>query len=267
MILMPHTDTRKDCPGFSTLVDWLEGSLEGTEAEDVERHLDGCGICRQRALDWNERADPTATDTVAHAGCIDEELLVAYSSAAAALERSTVAHVEQHLRQCARCVGILQHFMRLERQLAPDATPAPHVAPATAEVVRRPASVARERRVIEAAAPWLQRLRDFLTPNVWSGAALAAAMALVLAIGVSRFASAPYDEMRVRDATQAATVEVISDTAGRPRPSLQEPIVVDLPRGTQARWLEGTEKWTRIELADGRRVRVESQAVAPVGTE
>jgi len=246
MILMPHTDTRKDCPGFSTLVDWLEGSLEGTEAEDVERHLDGCGICRQRALDWNERADPTATDTVAHAGCIDEELLVAYSSAAAALERSTVAHVEQHLRQCARCVGILQHFMRLER---------------------RPASVARERRVIEAAAPWLQRLRDFLTPNVWSGAALAAAMALVLAIGVSRFASAPYDEMRVRDATQAATVEVISDTAGRPRPSLQEPIVVDLPRGTQARWLEGTEKWTRIELADGRRVRVESQAVAPVGTE
>jgi predicted anti-sigma-YlaC factor YlaD len=262
---MTHTATHQDCPNLSTLVAWLEGSLVGTKAEHVEHHLDGCGLCRRRALDWNLRANAPETDTEAPADCIDEETLVAYSSAAEALGRGTVVQVEQHLQQCARCVSILQHFMRVERLLAPESTPAAYAEPVSAEVARVP----RARRANEGASPWSQRLREFLTPNVWAGAALAAAMALVLAVGVTRFLSpsGPYEDMRVRNATRPAPVEITTDTVGRPRPAADEPVVVELPSGTQGQWLEASGEWTRIELEDGRRVWVESKTVTRVRTD
>ncbi len=264
---MTDTHTNPGCPALSTLAEWFEGTLDQREADRVEQHFDHCSRCRERALDWSEGLEPVATDVAVPAGCIDAETLVAYGAKESGLARSAVARIEQHLQRCTRCVGNLQHVMRLQRQLdAAGPIPALATQPAT-EVLIPQTTAAAHLRLMK--PTWWQRLSDLLTPKVWTGAAFAAAMALVIAIGVSRFTSpsGPDEEMRVRNATQAVTAEVTTDTVGRPRPSADEPVLVELSRGTQARWLEAQGNWTRIELADGRRVWVPSAAVARIPTE
>jgi hypothetical protein len=103
----------------------------------------------------------------------------------------------------------------------------------------------------------------FITPATWPRAALAAAAVLVLAIGITRFIqpSNQLREMRARSGERVEMIEITADTPGHVRPAADEPVVVRVARGTQARWLETSGEWTRIELADGRRVWVEKQTV------
>jgi hypothetical protein len=110
---------------------------------------------------------------------------------------------------------------------------------------------------------WWQWLRESLTPTVWPRAALAAVAVLVLAIGLTRFIQSTNQlpQMRARSGEQVEMVEITVDTPGRARPALDEPVVLRVAHGTRARWLEASGEWTRIELADGRRVWVEKQTV------
>jgi hypothetical protein len=71
--------------------------------------------------------------------------------------------------------------------------------------------------------------------------------------------------VQFRRVPRAAKVEVIADNViARARPSDAEPIIATLGRGAQATRLEQSGEWTRIELPDGRRVWVQSQAVKPL---
>jgi Putative zinc-finger len=245
-----------ECPSLSQLVDWFDGLLESRDAAQIERHLDGCERCRRALLDWSERdASPSGTPS---ADCIDDETLVAYASAAPTALPPAAAEIERHLQHCVRCVGSLQDLMRFPQQV--------EAAAGSETDVRRglaspPAVGARA-----AGLRWFERVRDVFTPGMWPRAAWAAVAVLVLAIGVSRFVGSgvEYSQPRPRSAGQVALVEVTADTPGYARPAADEPVVLQLGRGTRARWLETAGTWTRIELADGRRVWLESKKVVHV---
>jgi anti-sigma factor RsiW len=267
---MAQTVSHPDCPALATLIEWVDGTLDGAGADRVERHLDRCSGCRRRALDWSAQLASAPAAAEVPAGCLDAETLVAYCAAGGGLDRAAAAHIETHLQQCTRCVATLRQFMRLQRESAAgEAAAALRTDSAAAAGAGAVESARADQRVRAAVPAWWEWVRDLLTPRLWTGAALAATLAVIVAVGVSHFVSpsGPYEEMRVRDATHAAGVEVTTDTVGRPRPSADEPALVELSRGTQARWLEANGEWTRIELADGRRVWVDSQAVARVRSE
>jgi len=252
---MTAIGTQAECPPRSQLIDWFDGLLATNEAERIERHLDGCQRCRRALLEWSE---PVGSPTAPASGeCPDEETLVAYAAATTALPRE-VAAVERHLQHCFRCVGALQHLMRLPQQVEAAAGPETEVG----RVV--PAPTAAGARAIT--LRWLDRLGDLFRPGMWPRAAWAMAAVLVLAIGASRFVGSgvDYQQSRARSAEQVALVEVTADTPGHARPSADEPVVLQLARGTRGRRLETAGMWTRIELADGRRVWLQSTMVVNV---
>jgi len=268
---MAQPDLHPDCPAAPTLMGWVDGTLDGTAADEVERHMKNCGSCRRRALELSEQLAAAPVDRQVSAGCIDDETLVAYCVAGRGLDRGAAARVESHLQQRTRCVSTLQQFLRVHREpVAAEAAAAVRVESAAAAFAGRAvASPPEGRRVRAAVRAWWESLGELVTLRKWPGATVAAAMALLVVVGVSRFLSpsGPYEEMRVRNAAHAATVEVIADTISRPWPALDEPVLVELARGPQAGWLETSGQWTRLELADGRRVWVDSKAVARVRTE
>ncbi len=257
---MNHAQT--SCPPRAELVEWFDGVLESRAAERVEHHLDECERCRGALLDWSEQVTPGAGSgaTTPSGACLDDELLVAYAVSPGKVAATTAAGIEEHLRQCTRCVGALQRTMRLQGQMedAPDT----RTAVAAAEPLRAAAPHVRI-GVSKLASQWLENVRALLTPALWPRAALAAVGVLVLAIGVTRFVASrvSIEGDRVRGAERVAAVEITADTASYARPALDEPIVVQLARGTRARWLEAEGEWTRIELEDGRRVWVPRQSV------
>jgi hypothetical protein len=204
--------------------------------------------------------------------CPDAETLVAYGTAPAAVESTAAVNIERHLQQCERCVDALRTIMTLHRQmLEHEGTTEAQVASAavSAAVPFRGALKGQRQRLVERTRQWWDGLRAFVTPSRWPPAALATATAIVLAIGVSRLLlpGAQFQEMRGRGAGHIVTVEVTTDTAGHARPAVSEPVVVPLPRGTRARFLETAGDWTRLELTDGRRVWVQKQAIAEVQNE
>ena len=255
---LKQVERHSDCPASSVLTDWFDGVLDEHAADHVEEHLDRCVSCRCWLDDWSERSTGGALG--ASAECPDAETLVAYCTASPSADPAGTARVERHLRECEACVRAVAHIMTVEQQRQRSAAPAAAAAASPARVRTRAAG----REVMEAAAAWWQRLRETLMPNVWAGSALAATAALVLALGVSRLMqpAGPAEEMRMRGAQPGVTVEIATDTVGRVRPSAAEPVVAPLARGTQARRLEASNGWTRIELADGRRVWVQTETVA-----
>ena len=255
---LKQAERHSDCPASSVLIDWFDGTLDAQATDHVEEHLDRCASCRTWLDDWSERSAGVAAQV--SADCPDAETLVAYCTASPSADPAGTARVERHLRECEACVRAVAHIMTLEQQRQRSAAPAAAAAASPARVRTRAAG----REVMEAAAAWWQRLRETLMPNVWAGSALAATAALVLALGVSRLMqpAGPAEEMRLRGAQPGVTVEIAADTVGRVRPSAAEPVVAQLERGTQARRLEASNGWTRIELADGRRVWVQTETVA-----
>jgi anti-sigma factor RsiW len=256
---MNDTDARHDCPAMPTLVEWFDGTLDHDAADRIEGHLTDCGRCRQSLLDWSERAAVGIGSAAATPECPDAETLVAYG--AAALNASAAADVERHLQACGRCVRVAQSITTLNRQLQGE-PPAEAMVAADATERTKVRGTVRP-RVIETVSVWWQWLRESLTPTVWPRAALAAVAVLVLAIGLTRFIQSTNQlpQMRARSGEQVEMVEITVDTPGRARPALDEPVVLRVAHGTRARWLEASGEWTRIELADGRRVWVEKQTV------
>ncbi len=250
---MNSPDTDRACPQFPALVRWFDDLLDQREETLVDEHLEGCARCRRLLVEWSE---PVSADPPSH-GCIDEESLVAYAVAPAALGEAAVISIERHLRECARCTGALQGAMHAQRRL--EDRPAESVAAGEPLVAAPPRPmIARADR----ASRWLDSLRARFTPALFPTAAVAAA-ALAVALGVSRFMVRPADIApdQVRDASGGAMVELSTDIAGYARPAVDEPVVVQLVRGTRGRRLESTDQWTRIELADGRRVWVPSRSL------
>jgi SH3-like domain-containing protein len=97
----------------------------------------------------------------------------------------------------------------------------------------------------------------------WPALGAVAATALLVLV-IVRFLPGGAD-VQFRGVPRPAKVEVIADSViARARPSDAEPIVATLGRGTQVTQLEQSGEWTRIELADGRRVWVRSHAVKPL---
>lgn len=262
---MNTTDAYRECPAMPLLIEWFDGTLDDDAGGRVEKHLDSCGACRQSLLDWSERVSATAAPEVLSAECPDSETLVAYC--VATLDARNAAEVEIHLRGCARCLQAAQHVMRLQRQMERKSSAGSAPFAVRLFFGRRPTPRAGQRRLKPAATEGPRVLaRGMLAPAAWPRATLAAAAMLVLAIGVTRFVlpSRDIQQMHGRSGEHAATVEITSDTAGRARPAMDEPVVEHIARGTRAQWLETSGKWTRIELADGRRVWVEKQMVMKI---
>lgn len=239
---------RPSCPAFAELVAWLDGALGGADEERIEGHLDGCASCRARLLDWRDRVGVRDAAAEPTPECPDDERLVAYAEGAAALGAAAEADVERHVRQCARCAVVLQRIVAAPLPEAPVGAARP------VAVERAPAAPARR------IGAWLGGLREWLTlpPLQW---AVAVAAVLVLAVGVSRFAlpGTPVDQMR--DGAPAVNAEVVADVVAHARPDAAEPVVARLRSGTRGVWLEASGGWTRLELADGRRVWVPSASV------
>lgn len=263
---MNRTESDPHCPLLPELAEWFDGLLDVPDAERIEHHLGGCGRCRQMLLDWSDRVVTVAPSATAPASneCLDDELLVAYAVATTTRAPTTVAGVERHLRRCTRCVRTLQRTMRLQLQMedtAADArTPVAAPEPLRAAASHPPAGFAG------VASQWWESVRALFMPALWPRTAFAALGILVLTIGVSQFVAPPVTTEidRVRDAGPKGTVEVSVTIAGYARPAVDEPVVVQLARGTRARWLETADEWTRIELADGRRVWVQSTSLKRV---
>jgi anti-sigma factor RsiW len=267
---MNDTDARHDCPAMPALVEWFDGTLDHGAADRIEGHLTDCGRCRRSLLDWSERAGVGIGSAAPTPECPDAEILVAYR--AAALDASAAADVERHLQQCARCVPALQHIIMLQRQMQPEPVAETIATEAVfgRAVAPSPVTLPLWKRGMKGdLSSWWQWLRESLTSTAWPRAALAAAAVLVLAVGITRFIqpSNQLQEMHGRSGEHAAMVEMTADTDGHARPALDEPVVVRVARGTQARWLEASGEWTRIELADGRRVWVETTMVIQVHNE
>jgi anti-sigma factor RsiW len=259
---MNDTDARHDCPAMPTLVEWFDGTLDHDAADRIEQHLDRCGRCRQSLLRWSERAGAGIGSASETPECPDAETLVAYG--AATLDASAAADVERHLHACARCVRVAQSITVLTRQLQNE--PPAKATVSTSAIERAEMRATVRPRLTGTASAWWQWLRESLTPTVWPRAAFAAAVVLVLAIGITRFIQPlnQLQEMHGRSGERVEMVEITADTPGRARPAFDEPVVLRVARGTQARWLEASGEWTRIELADGRRVWVETTTVRQV---
>lgn len=236
------------CPSRAVLVDWLDGLLEMSEEDRIEAHLDECADCRAALLAWQERLGGAGAPS---AGCPDDETIVAYGTESSRLDALAIGRLERHLSSCEHCAQLLQRVVTP----LPDDVAAPAVAPPPTRLVAKVS-------VASWIGAWLASLRGAVSLDVrWP--ALAAAAALL--ITVVRFATPMGPDNQVRDLVPAAAVEVVTDTVGYARPAAGEPIVATLPRGSVGRWLEVSGEWTRIELADGRRVWVATTAVADVG--
>lgn len=244
-----NRDTPPACPSRAVLVDWFDDLLEASEEGRIEAHLDECADCRAALLAWQERlADAGAPS----AGCPDDETIVAYGTESSRLDALAIGRLEHHLSSCEHCTQLLQRVVTP----LPDDVAAPAVAPRATPVVAKVWVASR-------IGAWLAALRGAVSLDVrWP--ALVAAAALL--ITVVRFATPMGPDKQVRDLVPAAAVEVVTDTVGYARPAAGEPIVATLPRGSEGRWLEVSGEWTRIELADGRRVWVATTAVADVGS-
>jgi anti-sigma factor RsiW len=250
------TESPGDCPSLATLSAWLDDELDGAAALRQRNHVAQCSTCRAQALGWLEAVrgfEPrTASDAAATSVCLDAETLAAYSEAE--LDSTALAHTERHLLECRHCVAEVQRVMRLRVALA---EPTAHVT-----------ETARPRR--GSAGRWVAQLRDQLSSlgsmlaRPWPMLGTVAAMAM-LAVVIVRVLPA-------RDATSGVLFRGVPEppqftisadaVAGRAHPGDDQPIVVTLQRGMMVQRLEQSGDWTRVELADGRRVWVHATQLA-----
>ncbi len=261
---------KSTCPSHTMLSTWLDDEVNGGESQDIRSHLEGCRACREQVLNWVQVVRDAATashpehdsraPTTMPAGCLDEEMLVAYSEAE--LSGDDAARAEQHLSGCSRCVAEVQRLIGLRVSMGEAAI---GMAAAQAEVGEPGGSV------LLVGATWLvARIREFVRAigqiftQPWPALGAVAAAA-VLTIVIARLLPTGSDvgEIQFRGVPEPRRVEVVSDSVtARARPGDDQPIVATLGRGTVGTRLEDSAEWTRIELRDGRRVWVRSAAVS-----
>jgi len=268
------------CPSATTLSAWLDDELDVGESLLIRSHLQECAACREQVVGWTHAVSklPAAEAKGAAAllprplgegrgegvtGCLDEETLVAYSEAE--LTAAEAALTEQHLRQCTHCVSEVQGLIQIRRAMESPPQKAEIRSLASAE---RPALSSVEGVGVRARA-LLARCREWIewisatSAKPWPALGAVAVTALLVLV-IVRFLPGGAD-VQFRGIPGPVKVEVIANSViARARPSDAEPIVATLGRGTQATQLEQSGGWTRIELPDGRRVWVRSQAVTPL---
>src|SRR5262249_48951924 len=128
-------------------------------------------------------------------------------------------------------------------------------------------------RLAGASAPprWRSGRRALAAPSwrrlarPWPALAAVAAMA-VLVIAVARLQPLAPNAGSVgfRGVPPAQELAVGADAVGRAHPDDEEPIVATLSRGTIVTRLEASGEWTRVQLADGRRVWVRTVQLTSV---
>lgn len=284
-----------------TLSAWLDDELSAKESASLRSHIETCATCREQVVGWvrtverigfegprvpgfessrvrgsrlpspalpageacpepsrRGEGEDTFSKSASTPTCLDPETLVAYSEAE--LSAGEAARAEQHLQECTECVAEVQRFIAL--RVAMGETPAARQAPTRAAEHVAAAGASRwGGRLRE----WAESLADALRPR-WAAIGAVAATALVV-LAVARFVPVgdQRGDVQFRGTTNLPQIEVIADNApARARPGNNEAIVLQLPRGTVATRLEESGKWSRIQLADGRRVWVESAAVKQV---
>ena len=100
----------------------------------------------------------------------------------------------------------------------------------------------------------------------WPAVGMVAATAMLVVV-VARLlpSGGGGDDIRYRSIAGTAQVAVMADdVVAQARPGDDQAAITALKRGTVASRLEETNEWTRIQLADGRRVWVRSTQVAPI---
>jgi anti-sigma factor RsiW len=304
---MNNAHAQRNCPAMAALVEWFDGSLAPDAADATERHLTDCSRCRQMLLDWSERVGATALDAIPGECPDTETLVAYCAAALDATAAAEVERHLRRCARCVPAlqhIMVLQRQMEPAAEAASTAavlvraagesnSPAESREKSSEDDSRetvgvglsrlgstQPGNSTPWRRYMGARADlfrgwavrwrlWWQRLGPLLTSASWPRAALATAAALVLAIGITRFVlpSGQIQEMRGRSGEHVVAIEITADTVGRARPALDEPVVERIARGTQAQWLETSGEWTRIELADGRRVWVENNTVGQIREE
>lgn len=254
------------CPLPPTLSAWLDDELDVTESQSIRCHLEECTTCRDEVFGWlaaieesgfeGSRGRGAKEDSGPTPSCLDPETIVAYSEAELSDAEATSA--EAHLHTCTRCVAEVQRLIQLEVAVGPVLTSVPAAAElmATAE----PSWGTRARH-------WLRGIADSLQPRWPIVSALGATAVLILVITRLVPLGPPAGEVQFRSGGIAPQVEVTADNVpARARPDEQEPLVVTLPRGTVATRLEASAEWTRLQLNDGRRVWVRSDALVRTDT-
>jgi hypothetical protein len=273
------------CPPEQTLSTWMDDELDGVQARRLQAHAERCVDCCEQVLGWLHAVAEVQSETSVRLGqdgakadiglvarirpepsgdgqaegpttCLDEETLVAYSEAA--LRRDEAGHAEEHLKKCVRCVSEVQRLIGLRVAMevppAPSEAPSPSTAPNLGTVV----------------AGWLAWLAEWLRSGLgalarpWPAAGLVAVTALAVVV-IARLLPMGDADVQLRGAPAPVKFEVIVDgVVAHARPSDDEAVVAMLSRGTILNRLEESQGWTRIELPDGRRVWVRSEAVSPV---
>lgn len=241
-----------NCPPTESLSAWLDDDLGVAESQSIRGHLEACAACRAEVLRWvhvaRDLSAPAAAEVEPTADCLDEETLVAYSEAE--LGDSAGAAAEAHLRTCVRCVGEVQRLVRLRGAIAPAAADENHV-PA------RPAWLDRVRAAVQAFG------RSVARP--WPALGLVAATAMLMVVVARVVPTGESAGVRLRGGVEPVQVEVaVGSVAAHARPGEGQPVVATLSGGTFAIQLEQQQGWTRIQLADGRRVWVQTTAIAQV---
>jgi len=260
-----------ECPSAPTLSAWLDEELDTPTSERTRSHVRECAVCREQALSWVEAVrvlaghpTHTATPSVGHddaaasatpPGCLDEERLLAYCDAH--LSADEALRAEQHLGECGRCVGEVQRLIA--------------VRVAIEETVQAPVPVAPPQRGGKVHR-WVGALRATVrsagntVARSWPALGMLTATA-VLAVVVARLlpSGGSGNDIRYRSVAGTAQVAIVADdVVARARPGNDQAAVVTLERGTVASHLEESNDWTRIQLADGRRVWVRSTQVARI---
>jgi anti-sigma factor RsiW len=252
------------CPPAMVLSEWLDDQLPDRESNAIRSHLDACAVCRGEVLGWvHSVRQLTSLATVPEepgTGCPGAESLVVYTDGEAA---AADAALEAHLQACARCVGEVQRLitLRVALETAPgsvtNAPVAPSLEGAIAPHGRYPWARALGLRAIRWRGRWREVVRSsrHILARPWPTLGAVAATA-VLAIVVVRFV--PFGtnarDVGFRGVQEAPRLEVRADSVARARPGDDEPILATLSRGTIVTRLEESGEWTRVELADGRRV-------------
>lgn len=251
-----------ECPTTTTLSTWLDDELSAADSLSIRGHLEACSLCRDQVLGWIELARSLPSPALPAgegagegtlAGCLDPETLVAYSDAE--LTGDEAARAEQHLETCASCVGEVQRLIRLRIAVGESTTAAQQPARALS-----PAAPIRWGARVQA---WIESFGERFRPRWPALGALAATAVVILAVTRFVFLGDRPAEVQFRGVQDAPRVEIIADQVpGRARPGDGEPIVATLSRGTVAIRLEESAGWTRLQLADGRRVWVRSADVS-----
>ena len=106
-------------PEISELLPWLiNGTLTTDEAQQVNRHVDQCAVCKSKLekMRWISAQIENCNETL----CPEHvwpEMLVDYVEARSELTRSDILSIEKHLESCTRCRNEMEILRKVNASL------------------------------------------------------------------------------------------------------------------------------------------------------